>query len=131
MAITLPKSTADVEIIKEFPVAPAGTYTLEVKKVTIGKSQAGNTKIDCLCEIIDDDEYTGINVFETFTIVESALFRLKQFSHAADIDIDDTFEPEEFVGATFEAVLDVTTYENKAKEIVEKNEIVKYIFDAE
>jgi len=131
MAISLPKNLSDVEASKEFPVAPADTYELEVKKATVGKSQAGNIKIDCRCEIINDEEYTGIGVFETFTLVESALFRLKQFTLAAGLELDDEFEAEEFVGATFQAVLDVSTYENKAGETIEKNEIVKYIFDEE
>lgn len=132
--ITLPKNIADVEVSKEFPVAPADTYTLEVKKVTVGKSQAGNIKIDCRCEIIEDPEYTGIGIFETFTLVESALFRLKQFCLAAEIDMDSlngSFDPQAWVGETFDAVLDITTYQNKADETVEKNEVVKYIFDPE
>ena len=84
-----------------------------------------------MCAIINDPEYTGITVFETFTLVEAALFRLKQFCLAAELELDDTFEAEDLVGETFEAVVDITTYENKAKETIEKNEIVKYIFDSE
>ena len=131
MAITLPKSMADVEATREFPIAPAGEYEFEIKKATQGVSQAGNIKIDLRCEIINDDEYNGIGVFETVTITEEALFRLKQLTLACGIELDDEFEPQEFVGETFSAVVNVETYTDKNGETQEKNAITKYIYEEE
>jgi len=132
MSIVLPKSMADVEASREFPVAPAGEYELEIKSAKVGKSQQGNTKIDFRCEIINDEDCTGIGVFETITITEAALFRLKQLCLATGVELDDEFDPEVFVGETFSAILNVTSYESKKTgDLIEKNEITKYIFDEE
>jgi len=129
MAISLPKSMADVEADKIFPVAPADTYELEIKTVKQGLSKNKNIKIDLKCDIINDEEYAGIGVFETITITEAALFRLKQLCLACDIELDDEFDPEVFVGETFQAVLNIETYENGAGDTVEKNSISKYVYE--
>jgi hypothetical protein len=127
--IKLPKSMEEVEANREFKLAPAGTYELEIVKAKEGISKNDNTKIDFQCKIINDEEYTGVVVFECCTITEEALFRLKQLSLATGVEIDDEFSAEEFVGATFEAVLNVTTYKDNNGVAKEKNEISQYIFE--
>lgn len=129
MSIVLPKSMDDVEATKDFPVAPPETYEFEIKSAKQGLSQNKNVKIDLLCQIINDDEYNGIGVFETVTITEAALFRLKQLCLATGVDLEDEFDCEVFVGATFEATINIETYKNSDDEEVEKNSITKYIFD--
>ena len=115
MAVTLPKSLEDVNANQEFKVAPPGTYELEVKTAKQGMSQNQNIKVDFRHEIIEDDEFTSVGVFDCITITEAALFRLKQFSLATGVDIDGEFEPEDFIGETFSAVLDTEPMLNKDK----------------
>ena len=67
-------------------------------------------------------------MFETVTITEDALFRLKQLCLATGVELDDEFDEQEFVGATFEATINETTYENAAGEEHPKNEITKLVF---
>lgn len=113
MAISLPKNLDDVSANQEFKVAEPGTYTLEVKTAKAGISQNKNTKVDFRHEIIDDDEFTGVGIFDTITITEAALFRLKQFSLATGVEIEGEFEPEDFIGETFEAVIDCEPMQNR------------------
>ena len=131
MAIVLPKSMDEVEATRDFPVAPADTYELEIKSAKQGVSKQKNIKIDFRCEIINDDEYNGIGVFETVTITDAAMFRLKQLCLATGVELDEEFEAEIFVGETFEAVLNIETYENGSGETVEKNSISKYLYTEE
>lgn len=139
MAITLPKSLNDVDANAEFKVAAPDTYTLEVKTAKQGLSQNQNVKIDFRHSIIDDDEFTDVSIFDTITITEQALFRLKQFSLATGIDVDEEFEPEDFIGATFQAVVDVEPQKEKNGDVKldsdgnpkMRNVIKSFVFDEE
>lgn len=104
--IKLPTNLEDVKAQQEFKVAPPGDYTMEVKKVEQKISQAKNPYLVFEMNIIDDEDNTDVKVFENVSLVDKALFRLKQISLATGVEISDEFETDDFVGATLEVTLD-------------------------
>lgn len=126
--ISLPVDMNDVDVTANFKVAAPGTYVLEIETVEEKLSQAKQPKLDIRMQIVDDPEFAGVKVFETCSLQPQALFRLKQLALACGIDIGMEFDTEDFLGARFQAVLDIDTYTGKDNEEKTRNVIKKYEF---
>jgi acetoin utilization deacetylase AcuC-like enzyme len=127
--ISLPTNLSDVSAENEFKIPAPGEYTFEVKKAEIKQSKAGNTMVNVGCQIIDDDEFEGSYVFETLVFTEKALFKVKQFLLSCGLDADTSeIDTDEWIGCTFNAVVNTEEYEDRNGETKEKAVITKYIF---
>lgn len=127
--VTLPTSLADVDANGTFKIAASGNYTLEVKKAEIKTSQAGNVMVNLGLQIVDDDEFSGTYVWDTLVMIESCMFKVKQFLLSAGLDAEvSDIDTDEWIGETVEAVVDTETYKNKNDDEVEKNIIKRYTF---
>lgn len=126
--ITLPTNLEEVDATGAFKIAAPGTYSLEIETIEEKLSQAKQPKLDIRMQIVDDPEFAGVKIFETCSLQPQALFRFKQLALACGIDVGQEFDTEDFLGARFDAVVDVETYTARDGEEKEKNYIKKYEF---
>ena len=64
-----------------------GRYNIECTDAKLGTSQSGNPKIDCTFTVHGDDRYKNRKVWHTFSLMQQALFNLKNFLSAGDSDL--------------------------------------------
>jgi len=106
--ISLPVDLVDVEAGGKFETLPAATYSLRIENIVekIGAdSQAPYLVLTH--EVIDDPDFAGRKLWDNISLQEQALFKLKQLSISAGIDISREFDTEEFLGAVVLAVVDL------------------------
>ena len=96
-----------VELPQSLEVIPPATYSFVVDNVESKTSAQDKPYLNMTYKIVDDEEYAGRKVFDIISLDQKSLWRLKQFSLATGIDIDTTFDTEDFLGAEFDAVLDI------------------------
>lgn len=127
--ISLPTNLNDVDASGDFKVAAPGEYTMEIKKAEVKTSSNNNQMINVGMQIIDDDDYTGTYVWETLVLIDSCMFKLKQFMLSAGMDVEEAeLDLEDWIGETVQGVVDVETYTANDGEEKEKNVVKKYIF---
>lgn len=98
--ITLPVNLEDVESGGTFELIPSAEYALEVNNIE--QKVGGDSGADYLSftfKIIDDDDFTGRVLWDNVSLQPQALFKLKQLSISAGIDIAEDFDTEDFLGA--------------------------------
>lgn len=124
-------------------VAPAGTYTLKIKKVfdtdregNVKVTKNGDPMVSVLCEIDDTGEYLGGTVWHNVTFLGRnedgtakkgagmAIHFLKTIGQEWEGDFE--WDSDDWIGATFRAKLKVT----KDKSGQPRNEIA-YLLDDE
>jgi hypothetical protein len=77
-----------------YQLVPPGKYILEVKNIQQGSSKANNPKITVTYEVCEGQEtdeaakQTGRIVFNTYSLLEQSLGRLKQFMIACGAPLD-------------------------------------------
>lgn len=127
--ISLPTNLSDVDASGDFKVAAPGEYTMEIKKAEVKTSANNNQMINVGMQIIDDDDYAGTYVWETLVLIDSCMFKLKQFMLSAGMDVEEAeLDLEDWIGETVQGVVDVETYTANDGEEKEKNVIKKYVF---
>ena len=131
--VSLPTSLKDVDAGGTFKVAAPGEYTLEVKKAEVKTSSKGNTMINVGMQIVDDEEFTGTYVWETLVMLDSCMFKTKQFLLALGLDTDvSEMDTDEWIGEQLDAVLDVESYTpSNGGDDKDKNVVKNYKFDEE
>lgn len=55
---------------------PSGTYDVVIESVEIRTSQSGNPKALVRYAVVDNDEFAGFSLFENFSLLPQALWRL-------------------------------------------------------
>ena len=127
--ISLPTNLNDVDASGDFKVAAPGEYTMEIKKAEVKTSANNNQMINVGMQIIDDDDYAGTYVWETLVLIDSCMFKLKQFMLSAGMDVEEAeLDLEDWIGETVQGVVDVETYTANDGEEKERNVVKKYIF---
>lgn len=131
MKIELPKNLEEVEASGNFELLPPGTYTLEIDNIECKTSKQDKPYLNMTYKVVDDADYAGRKLFDTISLAESALFRLKQLALATNINISEEFDTEDFLGATFDAVVDIekgTLKPGTDENFPDKNRIKSYVF---
>jgi len=107
MRVDLPQDLADVKA-GGFELLPPGTYFFEVDNIEMKTGKDSQKPyMNMTYKVLEDEELAGRKIFDMITLSADALWRLKQFSLATGIDIGTNFDTEDFLGATFSAVVDV------------------------
>lgn len=71
----------------DFAPIPEGRYAIKCVEAKLATSQAGNEMINCTFEIVDNDDFTNRKVWHTFSLVQKALFNLKNYLQACNSDL--------------------------------------------
>lgn len=129
--VSLPTNLEDIEAGGSFDALPADTYTLEIDNVEQKVSpSSGNDYLSMTLKVIDHEEFTGRKVWDNISLVEQALFKLKQISLSAGIDIATDFDTEDFLGAVVTAVVDQepSTKEDEDGNPIMRNVVKYYVY---
>lgn len=131
MKVELPQNLETVEAGGQFELLPPGTYALEVDNIELKTSQQQKPYLNMTYKVVGDEDYAGRKLFDIISLDPKALFKLKQFSLATGIHISEEFDTEDFLGAEFEAVVDVEKGTEKANGefYPDKNRIKNYKFE--
>jgi hypothetical protein len=91
----------DLSQVPDSSVVPAGLYPVEVAKAELGQSQSGNPMMTVNFNIIDGD-HTGARLITWMSLQPQALFAVKGFLKALDIDTSGgvNLTPAEYIGRT-------------------------------
>tara|TARA_Y100000310_G_C20412055_1_gene682496 strand:- start:110 stop:520 length:411 start_codon:yes stop_codon:yes gene_type:complete len=71
----------------DFAPISEGRYVVKCLEAKLGTSQAGNEMINCTFEIVGNDDYKNRKVWHTFSLVQKALFNLKNYLQACDNEL--------------------------------------------
>jgi len=106
MRVKLPKSLNDVESSNREPIDP-GTYDATISNIVekVG-SNSGKPYLSLELTIVDEP-FAGRKVFDNVSLAEKALWKLKQLSEATEVEIDDEFDTEDFLGSEVSIVVDI------------------------
>ena len=128
--IELPKSMDDVEPGGDFKLLPDGEYKFEVKAAEVVQTKKGDDMLKVRSAVVDDDEYTGVCIFDQFVLVEQCLWSLKAFEQSLGMSFGDGFDETDLIGEEFTAVIKTdNSYKNADGEVVPKNAVKNYVFD--
>lgn len=97
----------------------AGTYDLVLESVENKVSKSGNPTLACTFKV----EGTDRKLFESFSLQQQALFKLRDFLVAANVELKpDGFDTLELLGVRVKANIVTKTYEGK-----DRNQISSYL----
>lgn len=117
----------DLTQVQEIKPLPAGSYVFKVADIDGSKqSKTGNAKMVVKCEIVAPKvvQEKQKNFWLSLSLVESALFKVKQFVESAGVQIKPTgFNSTDLIGKQFGAVV----IEEETKEYGHRNQIQSFI----
>ena len=95
----------DLSQTKEFKTPGEGTYLATFRTVKSGTSQAGNSKLDLMLELVEaydegNDEFVGQNVFDHPVLEGPGAWRIAQIMEAVfghKPEPDEEFDTDDFV----------------------------------
>lgn len=124
----------------ELEVVPAGVYESTVASVTEATSKAGNPMLSVKLRIDAPEDFAGRMLFDNFSLLPQALWRLKRWLLDLGYDPDELegqieLEPEELVGLEVDVVVVTEMFERKkpdgTMEQVERSRITAYAASGE
>jgi hypothetical protein len=117
----------DLTQVQEIKPLPAGSYVFKVIDVDGSKqSKAGNAKMVVKCEVIAPKvvQEKQKNFWLSLSLVESALFKVKQFVESCGIPVKASgFNSTDLIGKQFGAIV----IEEETKEYGHRNQIQSFI----
>lgn len=76
--------TVDMTGVETFSKVPEGIHTAKVKEINTTTTQAGDDALQVIFEVIKGEDKGG-RVFETFTLIDKALWKFKAFLKAIGV----------------------------------------------
>lgn len=73
-----------------FPVIDEGVYEVQIMKIEMAQSKQGNPMLNLEYLVVNHPEQTGHKLFDRISLVEKALWKLKQFCEAVGLEWDET-----------------------------------------
>ena len=92
----------DLTTIPELEAVPEGEYLVSISKVDTAPSKRtpGNTNLNIEMTVQSEDEYHGRKIFDTLSLSEKALWRVRDFVQACGVfPGPQGFKTEELLGA--------------------------------
>lgn len=118
----------DFSEAKEFAAIEGGVYDAVLEKI-VWQEQSGNQKADQLrvAYTITDGEYKGEPISQWLSFSERALFRMKEFFDAFDVDMPDELEIDEEDGVLLDPDLSGTPVQIKVTKVKSFKDRTKWV----
>ena len=127
----------DLTNIPEIDAVPEAVYPVSVSKIEMkdSKRTPGNKNLEIEMTIMDEGEYHGRKIFDTLSLSEKALWRVRDFVQACGVFPGPAgFKTEELIGATLNVGViceqrmqqDVATGQLKPVEGKQRNKVTGY-----
>ncbi len=129
--ISLPVDLGDVSA-GGFDALPPDTYEAEIDNI---EQKIGATSkepyLNITMKVVNHEEFSGRKFWDIVSLQEQALFKLKQLSLSAGIEIGGDFETEDFLGAEVLVVLgqEDSNKDDEDGNPIPKNVVKYYKFD--